>query len=147
MSSKPLMFDCCCYDCLSTGGSAAYIMLLLQLRLLRLLRHLLVTNICMASKASCDCRSNVLGVRPTFFRQGRHSLQDLYLCLSEEFGHQSLPLQLPPRDKARQNIPPDLDSPQDMLETLQFLQQKTVSNCDQHGTPCQQQGDREPKEN
>ena len=39
--------------------------------------------------------------------------------------------------RGSQNIPPDWDSPQDMLETLQFPQQKTVcpivTNMEHHG--------------
>ena len=45
--------------------------------------------------------------------------------------------------RGSQNLPPDWDSPQDMLETLTSLTENCVSNCYQHGTPWQQQGNKE----
>ena len=46
--------------------------------------------------------------------------------------------------RGSQNIPPDWESPSDML--LISSTENCVSSCYQHGTPWQQQGDREPKE-
>ena len=49
--------------------------------------------------------------------------------------------------RGSQNIPPDWESPQDTLETLLISStENCVSKCYPHGTPWQQQGDKEPKE-